>query len=256
VIPSTPVGVALLLILIAPGLAYVLRRERAVPTGQRTAFREALQVIFVSVASMTAVGLLATLLRVLAPEHTLDVRGLIRAPGPFARQHHVQLAWWAFGLLAVATLLAWVMADPRIIRASQWLGTHRPLNLLTGASSADIVEISGWWRVFEDRRPKDTAKTNVGVLKDDGTYIQGTLVSWTAGGLDYDKRELVLREPLRYQTADGQLHDLPVDMVVIAGRDIRRLDVKYLMKEAEEETGKSADRASTPTTQDAVAGAA
>ncbi|GAA0478862.1 hypothetical protein Ade02nite_40480 [Paractinoplanes deccanensis] len=242
-IPSTPVGVALLLLLIAPGLAYVLRREKVVPTSPRTAFREALQVVFASVASLAVIGLLATLLRTIAPEHTLDVRRLIQAPGPFARGHHVQVAWWSFGVLAAATLLAWVMADPRIIRGLHWLSTHKPFTWLTGASNSDIAEISGWWRVFDDRRPKDTAKVDVGVLKDDGTYIQGTLVSWTAGGLDYDKRELVLKEPLRYQTTDGKQHSLPVDMVVIAGRDIRRLDVKYLMEANTPDVGKPSGEA-------------
>ena len=82
------------------------------------------------------------------------------------------------------------------------------------------------------------------MLKDDGTHIQGTLVSWTAGGLDYDKRELVLKEPLRYQPTDGKQHSLPVDMVVIAGRDIRRLDVKYLMEENRQEVGEPTGKAS------------
>lgn len=118
-IPSTPAGVALLLILIAPGLAYVLRREKSVPTGPRTAFREALQVIFVSVVSLAGIGLLATLVRVIAPKRTPNVRGLIRDPGPFARDHHVQLAWWSLGLLVSATLLAWLVADPRVARKLQ-----------------------------------------------------------------------------------------------------------------------------------------
>jgi hypothetical protein len=237
VIPSTPAGVALLLVLIAPGLAYVLRREKAVPAGPRSAFREALQVIFVSVASLTAIGLLATLLRAVKPALTLDVGGLVRAPGPFARTHHAQLAWWSLGLLAAATLLAWIMADPRLIRGLRWFSERRPFTWLTGASSSDLVEVTGWWRVFDDRRPKDTAKVNVGVLIDDGTYVQGTLTSWTAGGLDYDKRELVLKAPLRYQTTDGELHDMHIDMILIAGRNIRRLDVKYLKKEIKEHAG-------------------
>ncbi|MDG4831559.1 DUF6338 family protein [Solwaraspora sp. WMMD1047] len=230
-IPSTPLGVALLLMLIAPGLAYVLRRERAVPTGPRTAFREAFQVIFVSVASLTTVGLLATLLRAIAPDRTLNVRGLIQAPGPFARDHHVQLAWWSFGLLAAATVLAWVMADPRIGRLARRLGGRRPIRWLTGAGNEDITEVSAWWRVFEELKPVGTGITTVGVLLDDGSYVQGSLVSSTAGGLDYDKRELVLTAPLVYVTSDGGHHVLPAQMVVIAGRNINRLDVTHLPTE-------------------------
>lgn len=227
-IPSTPVGVALLLILVAPGLAYVLRREKAVPTGPRTAFREALQVIFVSVASFTLVGLLATLLRVIAPNHTPNVRGLMRDPGPFAREHHVQLAWWAFALIATATLLAWLMADPRLIHKQRHWSRRRPVGWLTGANHEEITEVSAWWRIFEEYKPAGTGPTCVGVLKDDGSYIQGTLVSFTAGGLDYEKRELILTAPLFHMTADGAQNPLPAQMVLIAGRNITRLDVTHL----------------------------
>lgn len=227
-IPSTPVGVALLLILVAPGLAYTLRREKAVPTGPRSAFREALQVIFVSVASFALIGLLATLTRVLAPHHTPNVRGLLLAPGPFAREHHVELAWWTFGLIVAATLLAWLMADPRLIRKQRHWSTRRPVGWLTGASHEEITEVSAWWRIFEEYKPPGTGPTCVGVLKDDGSYIQGTLVSFTAGGLDYDKRELILTAPLSQMTADGTQNSLPAQMVLIAGRNITRLDVTHL----------------------------
>jgi hypothetical protein len=226
------VGVALLLILIAPGLAYVLRREKSVPTGPRTAFREALQVIFVSVASLTSIGLLAALVRVFAPDHTPNVRGLIRAPGPFFRDHYVQLVWWSLGLLAAATLLAWLMADPRVVRNLQDFSRWHRITWLTGASEADITEVSAWWRIFEELKPAGTGLTSVGVLKDDGSYIQGSLVSYSSGGLDNDKRELILTAPLVYVTGDGVQRPLEAQMVLIAGRNISRLDVTHLPVEA------------------------
>ncbi len=234
-IPSTPVGVALLLVLIAPGLAYVLRREKVVPTGPRTAFREALQVIFVSVVSLTFVGLLATLARVIAPEHTPNVRGLLRAPGTFFREHHVHLSWWAFGLVTAATIVAWAAADPRVIRKVESAVKQRPIRWLTSRSDEDISEVTTWWRAFEDLKPAGTGITTVGVLQDNGSYIQGSLVSATAGVLEYDKRELILTAPLRYVTADGVHEPLTAQMVVIAGRNIVRLDVTHLPQAAEPE---------------------
>jgi hypothetical protein len=227
-IPSTPLGVALLLVLIAPGLAYVLRREKVVPTGPRTAFREALQVIFVSIVSLATVGLLATLLRILLPGHTPDVRRLVQDPGTFARGHHVQLAWWAFGLFTAAVLLAWAMADPRIVRVIREAGKRRSIRWITGASVEDIADVSAWWNALEVLKPAGTEKTNVGVLQDNGSYVQGSLVSSTAGNLDYDKRELVLTAPLVYITADGAKHQMKIQMVVISGRNITRLDVIHL----------------------------
>jgi hypothetical protein len=235
------VGVALLLILIAPGLAYVLRREKSVPTGPRTAFREALQVIFVSVVSLIIIGLLAALVRVIAPDHTPNVRGLVRDPGPFFRDHYVQLVWWSLGLLIAATLFAWTMADSRVVDKLQDFSRWHRITWLTGASEEDITEVSAWWRTFDELKPPGTGLTCVGVLKDDGSYIQGSLVSYSCGGLDNDKRELILTAPLVYVTADGVKRPLVAQMVLIAGRNISRLDVTHLP----EATGGSAATAST-----------
>jgi hypothetical protein len=55
---------------------------------------------------LTSIGLLAALVGVIAPDHTPNMRGLIRDPGPFSRDHYVELAWWFLGLLVSATLLA------------------------------------------------------------------------------------------------------------------------------------------------------
>src|SRR6266542_6539796 len=46
-----------------------------------------------SLPTLPVTGLLATLVRWAFPEHTVDVGGLVRAPVPFARDPHVQLAW-------------------------------------------------------------------------------------------------------------------------------------------------------------------
>jgi hypothetical protein len=120
---------------------------------------------------------------------------------------------------------------------------------LTGASNEDIAEVSAWWRVFEELKPVGTGITNVGLLLDDGSYVQGSLVSSTAGGLDYDKRELILTAPLVYVTADGEHHALPAQMVVIAGRNITRIDVTHLPAVASyDERGKSRAAEAEPST--------
>jgi hypothetical protein len=233
-------------VLLAPGLAYVLRHERAVPGGPRSAFRETLRVVFVSVASLTVTGLLATLARWAFPEHTVDVSALVRAPVAFARGHHVQLAWWSFGLLVFATLLAWAAADPRLIRLARYVGDRRPVRWLTGAQATDIIEVSTWWRVFEEQK-RTPGATNVGVLQDNGSYVQGTLLSYSTSTVDYDKRELILTAPLILVSADGHQHPLQVHMVVIAGRNIVRLDVTHLSAGPAQP-----DNAATSLTQDAA----
>jgi uncharacterized protein DUF6338 len=163
----------MLLVLRAPGLAYVLRREKVVPTGPRTAFREALQVIFVSVACLTAVGLLATLLRVIAAGHTLDVRGLVQAWASFARGHHVQLAWWVLrphrGRRAAGLCSGGSPADPCPATVGPATSDQLADRSEQRRHRGDVSMVAG----LEEQKPPDAGLTTVGVLKDDGTYVQG-----------------------------------------------------------------------------------
>jgi hypothetical protein len=114
-VPSSFAGLILFILLLAPGFAYVLRVEKSVPNRDFSAFRETLRVVFVSIVCLFSTGLLFTVLRWLWPEHTLDIRGLIRDPEEFSREHHVQLAWWSIGFITAATLLGACAADPRTV---------------------------------------------------------------------------------------------------------------------------------------------
>lgn len=122
-VPSTLGGLLLFILLLAPGLAYVLRYERAFPAPPHSQFREALRVVFVSVTSLTVTGILVVVARKWfpGPDHTPNIRGLIRDPGPFFREHHVHLIWWALGVVVVATFFSAVAADARLIRGRRWL---------------------------------------------------------------------------------------------------------------------------------------
>src|SRR4051812_26395191 len=115
-VPSSLVGVVVFVVLLAPGAAYVLRYEKRVPGRPSSVFRETLRVVLVSVACLTVTALLFVGLRFLSPTHTPNVRGLIRNPNGFFRDHHVQLLWWSLALIAFATIVAAVAADPRLIR--------------------------------------------------------------------------------------------------------------------------------------------
>ncbi|MFY1623568.1 DUF6338 family protein [Micromonospora sp. WMMD735] len=253
-VPSSLLGLVLFVVLLAPGLVFVLRHEKAVPSGPRSAFRETLRVVFVSVASLSVTMALAAIVRWIMPEHTVNIRALVRNPVPFARGHHVQLAWWAFGLMVFATVLAWVAADPRLVRLSQNLESTAPLRWITGKEPTDITEVSTWWRAFFEQKKTD-GKTIVGVLQDNDSYVQGTLLSWSTGTVDYDKRELILTAPLIYVTADGVTHELPVHMIVIAARNIVRLDVTHLLPEgapqqkSTPEAGATASAGAAPASQ-------
>ncbi len=90
-LPSSISGLLLFVALLAPGLAYVLRHERVVPIAERSAFRETLRVVFVSIACLVVSGVLLAALRWAAPKSTPNVRGLVQDPGAYFQQHHVSL---------------------------------------------------------------------------------------------------------------------------------------------------------------------
>ncbi|MEV4273515.1 MULTISPECIES: DUF6338 family protein [Micromonospora] len=223
-IPTSAIGLVLFVALLAPGLAYVLRHEQVVPAQSLSAFRETVRVVFMSVVCLSMTGLLFAALRWFFPGHTPNVRGLIRDPNNFAREHHVHLAWWALGLLAFATLLGALAADPRFVEALQAARAKKWYQRLTGYSETTILDISAWYRAIEQHRG-DAEVLVVGAQLDNGAYVLGDLFTYSTASKEDENRDLVLKSPIDLRTADGVTHALDVKYTVISARHIVRLDV-------------------------------
>jgi hypothetical protein len=232
VIPSSIVGVAAFVTLLAPGLAYILRHERVIPAQTQTPFRETLRVVFVSVVCLAAVGLIAALARTVFPMHTPDLGSLIRSSPNYARIHYVALAWWAFALLSLATLLGAMLADPRLVRFVGQLRGRKALQWLFGAERELIRDISAWHKVFAELPPEGT-EVHVGAHMTDGTYTQGQLYSYNTATREDGDREILLSGPLIRLTDDTEVRLDGVQLAVISSRNIVRIDVTYRSDEAE-----------------------
>lgn len=232
-VPSSLIGAVLFLFLLAPGLAFVLRRERAVPEAQRSAFRETVQVVAASAISLFVTGLLLAAARAVWPDHTLNVRGLIRAPKTFFLDHHVQVAWWAVASLSAATLLAWIAADPRLPRSriARWLMRSKMVGLLNGPS-ASIKRSSAWYEVAHLFDGYEPGLIQVGAQLDDGTYVIGYLDHYNIDTGESPDRDILLHGPLGLVTADGKKHNLEPTYTVISARRIVRLDFTHLAPSA------------------------
>lgn len=239
-IPSSLLGLALFVVLLAPGLAFVLRHERVVPTRSYSAFRETLRVVFVSVACLAIVGLVVAGLRWLLPASTPNIGGLIQHPAAFARRHYVQLAWWTLATVAIATALGAIASDPRVVRRLQSGAKTRPIRLLTGSTKTSIDAISAWHRVahvFDDDNPGPIV---VGAQMDDGTYVEGRLFSFNAAGDEDENREMILSGPLHLTTTNGRRAPYAAQFTVISARHIVRLDITHLPPAATTIKGSSA----------------
>lgn len=232
-VPSTLLGLALFVVLLAPGLAYVLRHERVVPDPEQSAFRETLRVVFTSVACLTVSGLVFTALRGILPGRTLDIGELVQDPGGFTRGHHVEVAWWSLAFVGFATALGALAADPRLIRRVRKVHAGRWARWLFG--QGHIGDFSAWREAITELR--DQAKrqrgsepeqeTYIGAQMDDGTYICGYLVSYSPRTTEDEHREMILTRA-QVRGTNGKVHPVGSTLTVISARQIVRLDVTHL----------------------------
>jgi hypothetical protein len=225
-VPSSLVGLALFVVLLAPGLAFALRHERVVPAEEESAFRESLRVIFVSVVCVTLTGLLAAAIRSRYPHSTPNVGTLVRSPAGYARSHYAELTWWALAAVGFATLLAVVAADPRITRNLSRAGESRVARWLTGSTHANIKQgtaVYGLVHMFDNTK-SGRGRVHITATMTDGTLVHGYLKSYDVGADEHG--EFVLSEPM-LTTKNGQT---PYDAhyAVISSSNFTRLDLTHL----------------------------
>lgn len=210
-VPTSVVGLVLFLILLAPGFAFVLRQERVRSGRTQSAFRETTTVALVSVVANGAVLALFAVLRIAFPSWTPDVGAIVRTPQRYAVEHYAQLLGWGIGMLAVATLVAF-LAGGRRVREHE-------------------SSVSAWTLLFTAH---PGAAVFVGCVLDDGSYVAGRLLSFSRAAEDVADRELTLTGPITYRapekTGTSVLPD--VGATAISARRIVLLNVSYLSEAA------------------------
>ncbi|MEU7599918.1 DUF6338 family protein [Streptomyces sp. NPDC041003] len=212
--PTTITGLALLVVLLLPGLTFVMIRERKGSERRTTPFRETGVVVFCSVLSEIAVLVVFAILRGLRPDLTPDIGRLVREGAAYARAHYVELAWWAGGLLSLACLLAAVAAA---------ITAGKPHSSVTSA----------WWVMFEKWFPGENPL--VGCILENGAYVEGRLASFNVSSDDLPDRDLVLVEPLKYRApGEAETHDFPWGATCISARRIVTMFVSYPVEQGAE----------------------
>src|SRR5215472_17558394 len=110
--PTTLTGLLLFIVLLLPGFAYAVGRERYGPERHPSAFRETAAVVVTSVISEIAVLILFALARSFWPSVTPDVGKLVRGGSAYLRANYREFAIWGIGLLALAVVLAYAASTP------------------------------------------------------------------------------------------------------------------------------------------------
>jgi hypothetical protein len=216
--PTTLTGLLLFVVLLLPGFAYLVGKERHGTERHTSPFRETVAVVAASVTSEVAVLAGFAILRSLLPSLTPDVGALIHHGGAYAAVHYRSLAAWGFGMLAIAVLGAYLATMP---------GVRERLPLPEAARDYPHEStVSGWWVLFEKwRRGRDI---EVCCVLNDGSAVRGKFGAFNPSDDDSPDRELLLLAPIRYRAPGKQeMEDYRAGAASVAARNIAVLFTGY-----------------------------
>jgi hypothetical protein len=225
-IPSGLGELVAFIVLLWPGFAYNSVRARRRPDRQLTSLQETVSIVTASLTAVTITAVAFSVIRVIWPGATPDVRSLLFRPHPYLQAHYVSTGWWAAAFMAVAILGAMGAAEAQ---STTRFARARLLRWL--APPPDPSTMSAWWIAFSTR---DLSKEeiHVGCTLDDGSYVAGRLHSYSQQGADSPDRDLVLRHPISVRAAGGsQVQAIErAALMTVSARNIVTMTVTYVRK--------------------------
>jgi hypothetical protein len=203
--PTTLLGLAILVALLGPGFCYTAGQERRYPAKPQTPFRDTVQIAAASIVfNAAALGVL-WFLRGQYPHETPNIAKLVVDTHQYWVSHYILVASWAGGTFLFACLLAFIAG-----------------NILP--PSAGKFQESSWWKMFQEY--PDLRKW-VGCELLDGSYISGELISYSPESDETENRELVLRDP-QYRGPDMKhSQSLQAASTAVSARNMRFLMVRH-----------------------------
>jgi Family of unknown function (DUF6338) len=212
VVPTTLVGVLVFVASVGPGYVYVKVAERWRPYVERTALREAAEII-VTGSIATSVGVLVALMfgKLLS---FLDVTALSNQTGQYVVRHPGHASLGVLVVLVVSYGLAWLVA------------ANMP------GRGARVYPDSAWYAMLERRLPAEHAIVATVELRD-GRRITGLVRSFTAEQTPVDDREITLGrseiDSMKVLLPQAeQPTDLGDDFIILRGGDIANLAARYV----------------------------
>ena len=214
-IPETSGAFLALLGLIAPGLTFVMRRERRQPAEKETAFREVSHVALTSLA-FTVLALAVLVPMSLAVSWLPDIGDWLANPSTYLAEHYLLVGLFTLLLLILSCGFALIFEE------------------LTGRDQEQSLTTWGvWYHVLNRTKPEGTYRVWLWVTTKDGTQFKGPLRAYTPEE-DTHMRDLALGgSPMSKLSpgADpmtGWVDLKPIDAVVISGAQLSHVTVEYL----------------------------
>jgi hypothetical protein len=222
--PTSLVGLLLFVVLLAPGMCFRWRRTARQPIQKLSELREIAGVVLVSVACHALVLAVFGVWRSLRPKWALNPGRLVRDGGLYVETAYVPVLLWAAGLLVLACIAALGLAQVADDANSVGSRTYRLRCWLRASRDDDVTIEPAWWSMFADRRDE---YVYAGCALDDGTYISGSVLSFSAEADETADRELVLTEP-RIRGPRGAMRSMESSAVVISARRLQYVTVTYI----------------------------
>lgn len=207
-IPSSLVGLILLVAAIAPGYFYVRIAERRQVRPVRSAFLEAAELVVIgTVATTLAVGV-AALCNELRPGVLLDLGAWASQGAPYLRSHPFPALWTAWFILGLSSIGAGGVAA-----------------LIHGGRENSLVPGGSVWRdVFQPGGAN--CAIFVSVHLEDRSVVEGYLLSYPVGLTD--RLDIALQAPIYVIDPAGQRHQVPnVERTILCQEEVVRLGVRY-----------------------------
>jgi hypothetical protein len=214
--PTTLPQVLLFVVLLLPGVAYLMLWEHRATLRRPSPFRETAAVVLGSALAELAALIPFALFRTLFPHATPDVGRLIREGDGYIKTHYASLAVWGLALLALAVAFAILAAryvtrnvHPTNHSAWSWMFNHRRQEILAEFGTEPTIKVA--------------------CIFSDGSQIEGTLAWFNKLVDDITDRDFILVAPLEYKTAEGLRQHLPSHAICVSARDVRALLVRYVV---------------------------
>jgi hypothetical protein len=222
--PSTLTGLFFFVVLLLPGFAYLVGKERHGTERHTSPFRETISVVAASVTTEVIVLGLFALVRWILPSRTPDVGALLHGGNAYIAGHYRSLAVWTLCMLALAVAIAYLATVQQIRDLLKWMPA-------IGAYPHDST-VSGWWLLFEAW--KDKRDVQVLCTLEDGFAVQGIFKSFNNSADDSPDRDLILIKPLKVRQApDLPMTDFNAGMFCVSARRIVSLFVSYPLNQSQ-----------------------
>ncbi len=135
--PSTLFGLAVLIILVMPGIVFAIQVDNRLPTRDLSPLRELTVIAGMGVICDSFILIIFGVIRAIFPGSTPDVASIEREGTSYVKLHFVSIGWWFIGLFLASCTLAFI------------LGRYRP-EIAGRVTSGNITFTSAWWELFHE----------------------------------------------------------------------------------------------------------